>query len=91
LSADQVEKVIREILDHLALFGKRGHGEEILQDICQVVVAHGSMPAEQELALSEMECLLAQWEELGSPLTSLQDVPVLVEFSVQELERRLKR
>ena len=91
LSSDQVEKVVKEILDRLALFGKRGHGEEIIHDICEVVSAHGSMPAEQELELFEMECLLAQWEEMGSPLFSLQESPILVEFSVQELERRLNR
>jgi hypothetical protein len=28
---------------------------------------------------------------MGSPMSSLQDVPLLVEFSLQELERRLKR
>jgi hypothetical protein len=48
------------------------------------------MNPEQQLTLSEMESLLAQWEELGSPLSSLQDIPFLVELSVQELERRLR-
>jgi hypothetical protein len=38
-----------------------------------------------------MGILLAQWEEMGSPMASLKDVPLLVEFSMQELERRLKR
>ena len=91
LNADQVEKVILEILDQLALFGKRGQGEEIIRDICVVVSTHASLNAEQELSLTEMEILLAQWEKIGSPMTSLQDVPILVEFSIQELERRLKR
>jgi len=91
LNADQVEKVILEILDQLALFGKRGQGEEIIRDICVVVSTHASLTAEQELSLTEMEILLAQWEKIGSPMTSLQDVPILVEFSIQELERRLKR
>jgi DNA mismatch repair protein MutL len=91
LNADQVEKVILEILDQLALFGKRGQGEEIIRDICVVVSTHASLTTEQELSLTEMEILLAQWEKIGSPMTSLQDVPILVEFSIQELERRLKR
>jgi DNA mismatch repair protein MutL len=91
LSEDQVGKVVREILDRLALFGKRGQNEEILRDVCQVVSEYASMPYEQELGQSEMDCLLAQWEELDSPMASIKDLPLLVEFSLQELEKRLRR
>jgi len=91
LSEDQVEKVVREILDRLALFGKRGQNEEILRDVCQVVSEHASMPYEQELGQSEMECLMAQWEELDSPMASIKEAPIMVEFSLQELEKRLRR
>ena len=90
LNEGQVEKVIREILDRLVLCGKRGQGDEILKDICQVVAKHGSMFSEQELTQSEMECLLAQWEELGSPMSSIMEAPMLVEFTLQELEKRLR-
>jgi len=91
LNADQLEKVIREIIDRLALFGKNAQGDEIIRDVCEVVSAHAVLPAEQELSLTEMKILLAQWEEMGSPMSSRKDVPILVEFSMQELERRLKR
>ncbi|MEC9461038.1 MAG: DNA mismatch repair protein, partial [SAR324 cluster bacterium] len=84
-------KVIRGIIDRLALFGKRSQAEEIIRDICEVVTTNAALPAGQELSLTEMEILLAQWEEMGSPMASLKDVPLLVEFSTQELERRLKR
>jgi len=91
LSEDQVEKVVRGILDRLALFGKRGQNEEILRDVCQVVSENASMPYGQELGQSELDCLLAQWEELDSPMVSIKDLPLLVEFSLQELEKRLSR
>ena len=91
LNSEQVGKVIREIIDRLALFGKRSQAEEIIRDICEVVSTHAALPAKQELSLTEMEILLAQWEKMGSPMSSLQAVPLLVEFSIQELERRLKR
>ncbi|MBC8258413.1 MAG: DNA mismatch repair endonuclease MutL [SAR324 cluster bacterium] len=90
LKGDQVEKVIKEILDQLALFGKRGHIEEILADICQVVAVHAALKAEQQLSQFEMASLLAQWEELGRPMSSLQESPLLLEFSFKELEKRLK-
>jgi len=88
---EQVEKVIRGIIDRLALFGKRSQAEEIIRDICEVVTTNAALPAGQELSLTEMGILLAQWEEMGSPMASLKDVPLLVEYSMQELERRLKR
>ncbi len=88
---EQVEKVIRGIIDRLALFGKRSQAEEIIRDICEVVTTNAALPTGQELSLTEMGILLAQWEEMGSPMASLKDVPLLVEFSTQELERRLKR
>jgi len=88
---EQVEKVIRGIIDRLALFGKRSQVEEIIRDICEVVSTNAALPAGQELSLTEMGILLAQWEEMGSSMASLKDVPLLVEFSMQELERRLKR
>ena len=91
LSSDQLEKVIREIIDRLELFSKRSQGDEIIRDVCEVASAHAAMPAEQELSLTEMKILLAQWEGMGSPMSSRKDVPILVEFSMQELERRLKR
>ena len=91
LHVEQVEKVIRGIIDRLALFGKRSQVEEIIRDICEVVSTNAALPAGQELSLTEMGILLAQWEEMGSSMASLKDVPLLVEFSMQELERRLKR
>ncbi len=91
LHVEQVEKVIRGIIDRLALFGKRSQAEEIIRDICEVVTTNAALPAGQELSLTEMGILLAQWEEMGSPMASLKDVPLLVEYSMQELERRLKR
>ena len=90
LSEDQVEKVVREILDRLTLFGNRDQNEEILREVCKVVSEHASMPYEQELGQSEMDCLLAQWEELDSPMASIKETPILVEFSLQELEKRLR-
>ena len=91
LIEDQVEKVIRGILDRLALFVKQGKIEEILKEVCHVVAEHGAMITEQELTKSEMECLLAQWEELGCPTFSIKEAPIMVKFSLKELEKRLSR
>ena len=86
-----MEKVISEIIERLVFFSNLDQGKVIIHGICEVVSAHATLPAKQELTLNEMNILLAQWEEMGSPMSSQQDVPILVEFSMQELERKLKR
>jgi len=90
LVEDQVSKVISAILERLVLFGKGAHAEGILRDIALTVAEFASIKPEQMLEIAEMECLLAQWEALGSPLSSIQDTPFLVELSVQELEKKFK-
>ena len=87
LVEDQVKKVISKILERSALFGKGEHVEEILKDIALTVAEFASIKPDQMLEMAEMECLLAQWKILGSPLSSMQNTPLLVEFSVQELEK----
>ena len=72
------------------MFGEGEHIEEILRDIALTVAEFASIKPEQMLEMTEMECLLAQWEALGSPLSSTQSTPFLVEISVQELEKRLR-
>ena len=90
LVEDQVKKVISAILERSAMFGEGEHIEEILRDIALTVAEFASIKPEQILEMVEMECLLAQWKALGSPLSSMQDTPFLVELSVQELEKRLR-
>ena len=87
---DQVKKVISAILERSALFGKGGNVEEILRDIALTVAEFASIKPDQILELAEMECLLAQWEALGSPLSFTQNNPFLVEISTQELEKKLR-
>ena len=90
LFEDQVSEVISKILDRSALLGKGVQVEEILRKIALTVADFASIKPDQILEIAEMECLLAQWEELGSPLSFMQETPILVEFSVQELEKKLR-
>ena len=64
--------------------------EEILKDIALTVTDFASIKPDQILELAEMECLIAQWEALGSPLSFTQNNPFLVEISTQELEKKLR-
>ena len=64
--------------------------EEILKDIAQTVTDFASIKPDQILELAEMECLLAQWEALGSPISFKEYNPFLVEISMQELDKKLR-
>ena len=90
LVEDQVNKVISAILERSAMFGEGEHIEEILRDIALTVAEFASIKPDQMLEMAEMECLLAQWKILGSPLSSMQNTPLLVEFSVQEIEKKIR-
>ena len=82
--------MISKILDRSSLFVKSVSVEEILKDIALTVAEFASIRPDQILELSEMEYLLAQWEELGSPLSFKRDNSFLVEISTQELEKKLR-
>ena len=82
--------MIIKILDRLSFFVKSVRVEEILKDIAQTVTDFASIKPDQILELAEMECLLAQWEALGSPLSFMQDNHFFVEISTQELEKKLR-
>ena len=90
MKEEQVSKVISKILDRTILFGESLHVEDILKDIALTVAEFASIKPEQILEIGEMELLLAQWEAVGSPLSNLQNTRFLVEFSLQDLEKRLK-
>ena len=90
LLEDQVKKVIIKILYRLSLLAKSDRVEEILKEIALTVAEFASIKPDQILELAEMECLLAHWEALGSPLAFAQDNPFLVEISTQELEKKLR-
>ena len=82
--------MISKILERSSLLLINVRFEEFLNDIALTVAEFASIKPDQILELAEMECLLAQWEALGSPLFFTQDNPFLVEISMQELEKKLR-
>ena len=82
--------IISKILERSSLLLKNVRVEEFLKDIALTVAEFASIKPDQILELAEMECLLSQWEALGSPLSFTQNNPFLVEISTQELEKKLR-
>ena len=91
LSGKDVKQLILEVLDDLALFGKSGRLEEVINEILERVACHSSIRAGMHLSGEEMESLLAQLEQLDVNLYCPHGRPVWVEMPLRELEKRFKR
>ncbi|MEE8397016.1 MAG: DNA mismatch repair endonuclease MutL [bacterium] len=91
LSGKDVPALVLEVLDDLALFGKSGRLEEVINDILERVACHAAIRAGMVLGREEMESLVAQLEFLDINLYCPHGRPVWVEFPLRELEKRFKR
>ena len=91
LSGKDVKQLILEVLDELALFGQSGKLEEVINEILERVACHGAIRAGMHLGQEEMEALVAQLEQLDINLYCPHGRPVMVDFSLRELEKRFKR
>jgi len=91
LTGKDVKQLILDVLDDLALFGKSGRLEEVINEILQRVACHGALRAGMHLSREEMTGLLAQLEQLDINLYCPHGRPVWVEMPLKELEKRFKR
>lgn len=86
-----VSALILEVLDELALFGKSGRLEEVLNGIMVRVACHAAIRAGDSLSREEMQALMDQLATLDINLHCPHGRPVWVEFPLRELEKRFKR
>ncbi len=86
-----VESLVLETLDELAIFGKSGKVEEALNDILERTACHSAIRAGDRLSLDTIQALLDQLECLDISLFCPHGRPVWVEIGVHELEKRFKR
>ena len=91
LSGKPVEKVLLEVLDDLALFGKSGRLEEVFNEILERVACHSAIRAGQRLPMEEMQGLMTQLATLDVNLYCPHGRPVWVEVGETELEKRFRR
>ena len=91
LSGGDVERLILDVLDDLALFGKSGRVEEVINEILERVACHAAIRAGMKLSQAEMNALAAQLELLDINLYCPHGRPVWVEVTLHELEKRFKR
>ncbi len=91
LAGRDIKPLLLEVLDELALFGKSGRIEEVLNGILERTACHSAIRGGDVLSREEMESLLAQLQHLDVNLYCPHGRPVWVELPLSELERRFKR
>jgi len=91
LAGRDLKALILEVLDELALFGKSGRLEEVVNEILERVACHAAIRAGMTLSRPEMEALVAQLEQLEINLYCPHGRPVWIEVGERELEKRFKR
>jgi len=88
LLEDKVESVIKGFVNLISI--KKNDEQKIFEDICYTVAKYGTLNTVKKLNLNDMEFLLAKWEDLGSPLKSIQNKSMLLKISKQEIDNSLK-
>ncbi len=91
LKGKDIERLVLDVLDELALFGKSGRLEEVFNEILQLVACHAAMRAGDTLTTEVMQELLGRLCRLDISLYCPHGRPVWVELAPHELERRFRR
>ncbi|MEE8435424.1 MAG: DNA mismatch repair endonuclease MutL [bacterium] len=91
LSGKDIEALVLEVLDELALFGKSGRLEEAINGIMERIACHSAIRAGMQMSREEMEALLSQLKGMDVNLYCPHGRPVWIEITLPELEKRFKR
>ena len=91
LKDGHIEKVIKEVLDEMAQFGKSGKLELFFNEIFEKMACHSAIRASQVLSIAEMKSLINQLVQYNIMLHCPHGRPVWAEFTMDELDKRFKR
>lgn len=91
LCKSDIPEIIREVLDEMAQFGKSGKLELFYNEIFEKMACHSAIRASQPLSHQEMQSLLDQLSSLDLQLHCPHGRPVMIEISLDELDKRFKR
>lgn len=91
LKDKDIAEVIRAVLDEMSQFGRTGKMEIFFNEVFEKLACHSAIRAGQTLSLHEMQVLLDQLAQLDLQIHCPHGRPVLVEISLNELDKRFKR
>jgi DNA mismatch repair protein MutL len=91
LKDSDVPAVIREVVDEMAQFGKSGKLEGFFNEVFERMACHSAIRAAQQLSFQEMQSLVDQLSSLNFQLYCPHGRPIVIEISLNELDKRFKR
>jgi len=91
IAAEQIERLLQEILQ-VAVLQERGLTLEAVRTrIAATIACHAAIKINMRLEPAKMEWLLARLAETQYPMTCPHGRPVLLRYSIEEIQRAFKR
>ncbi|MBT4290486.1 MAG: DNA mismatch repair endonuclease MutL [Deltaproteobacteria bacterium] len=91
LQNKDIPRIIKEILDEQAGFGKTGKLEAFFNEVFEKIACHSSVRAGQSLSVEEMQSLVDQLTSLNLHLSCPHGRPFIIDITIDELDKRFKR
>src|SRR5205085_483976 len=91
VDAAQVEHMLHELLDHFAGEQQALNLEKVRGRIAASIACHAAIKVNMPLEQNKMEWLLAELARTECPMTCPHGRPVVLRYSVKEIERAFKR
>ena len=91
IQPDDVEKLVREILDGVGREARALSLDELRRSIAATVACHAAIKVNMPLDQTKMEWLLAELAKTEYPMSCPHGRPVVLRYSVREIERAFKR
>ncbi len=84
-------RLILDIVDELYSYGKSLKLEESVEKVLILMACHGAIKANQDLSREEIDTLLQQLDNVGSPTNCPHGRPILRKITYKEIDRMFKR
>ena len=91
LEASQLEHMLHELLDQLAREEQRINLESVRPRIAASIACHAAIKVNMPLEQNKMEWLLAELAKTDCPMTCPHGRPVVLRYSLRDIQRAFKR
>ena len=91
LDAAQVEHMLHELLDQLAHEDQALNMEKVRYRVAASIACHAAIKVNMPLEQHKMEWLLAELAKTGCPMTCPHGRPVVLRYSMKDIQKAFKR
>ncbi len=89
--AEQIEHLLHELLDHFERQEQATNIEKLRAGIAASIACHAAIKVNMALEQNKMEWLLAELSKTDVPFTCPHGRPVVLRYSVEEIQKAFKR